>query len=380
MEFTIARQPLAQALSQLSRIAADKPTIPATANVMILAHPENWVSFTATNLSIDLRVVLPAQVKASGTITVSAKHLDKWIDGVRGEEVTFKLTEKRLNLKTDKDNSYLSFIEANEFPPIQFTDDQPIAIVSARDLQKGLKQAMVASSTVEARVNLSSVMIEIFAGGEIVMVGLDGVRISKKTLKAQTFGEIKLLISRPFVIELEKVLSSQSGDVTIIANERRAQFIMGNTSFASLLLDVPYVAYEKFFENAEYVTTVDISTKEMLKALNTVRVFAKDDDSPFIEFRTNTTEICMRNDTQVPSEFGTSESTLDATIEGEEWAKDYNAALLVDALTAIDVSTTRLINGIRTGALGEKAITSSFMYLMDSPEDPTFIQIISPRA
>ena len=97
MEFTVQKPDFLREISRIQGVVERKNTIPILSNVLMKAEGDG-VQLLATDLEVGLKTHAPAEVKAKGAITLSAKKLF---------EITRALPEAPIRFKSEA-NSWVT--------------------------------------------------------------------------------------------------------------------------------------------------------------------------------------------------------------------------------------------------------------------------------
>ena len=116
MNFTIERNTLLKPLGHIYSIVERRNTIPILSNVLIETNSSK-VSFTATDMDMDIVETARCIVSTQGKVTVSAHTL---YDIVRkltdGSEISIKLTDTNLEVSAGKSKFILPTLPVDDYP------------------------------------------------------------------------------------------------------------------------------------------------------------------------------------------------------------------------------------------------------------------------
>src|SRR5579872_2450454 len=115
MKLQVTQENLSKALANVARIADSRGTLPILANVL-LKTSRNRLSITTTNLDIAITQFIGSKVNQEGAITVPARLMQDFVSSLPAGVIDLELDETKLNVKTERYNSTINGISAEEFP------------------------------------------------------------------------------------------------------------------------------------------------------------------------------------------------------------------------------------------------------------------------
>jgi len=130
MLFSIEKEVFLKGLSRVQGIVEKRNTIPILSNVLIEAD-QNSIMLTATDLEVGMRASYPANVKASGKITVSAKKIFEIIKELPEKEISFKAKENCwIEISCGKSLFNIVGLSSDEFPHFPEPDESKMVPLS----------------------------------------------------------------------------------------------------------------------------------------------------------------------------------------------------------------------------------------------------------
>src|ERR1700712_2846030 len=115
MKLKVTQENLNRALGSVARIANSRGTLPILANVLIKTS-NNRLSLSATNLDIAITHYIGAKVSEEGSITVPARLMQDFVSSLPEGVIELDLQETKLHVTTDKYQSVVNGIVADDFP------------------------------------------------------------------------------------------------------------------------------------------------------------------------------------------------------------------------------------------------------------------------
>ena len=185
MKFTCKQKDLAFALNVVNKAISPNNTLPVLNNILLKAEGKK-VYFTATNLEIAINYFIDAEVLNEGSITIPSKLFTNYVNLLGDEKIDFKVEEGlNLSIKSEKSNTKIKGISAEEFPIIPEVTKDYVFKLRANILTETINQVVFAASNNISRPVLSGVLFKI-TEGTLSVVATDSYRLSEKKLKLET--------------------------------------------------------------------------------------------------------------------------------------------------------------------------------------------------
>src|ERR1700742_123177 len=139
MKLKVTQENLNKALGLVARVASSRGTLPILSNVLLKIEG-NRLSVSATNLDIAISCQLGAQIQSEGSLTVPARLLQDFINGLPSGVIELEQDEQRLKITTESYKSVINGVAADEFPVMPAIDGGTAWKVSGPLLKKALQQ------------------------------------------------------------------------------------------------------------------------------------------------------------------------------------------------------------------------------------------------
>ncbi len=331
MKFTVTRNSFLNELNLVQGVIEKKSTIPILSNILLEASGEH-LDIAATDLDVTIRCGCPASVLAEGTTTISARRL---FDIVRllpeGVDIDFSLLENDwVELRSGSSQYKIVALPKENFPSI------PEAAPASAQIPGGLLRSMImrtmfAITQEESRYSLNGALLALMPG-DIRMVATDGHRlalISKSMEIPGVDAEVRALIPRKTLIEIQKLIGDQDVMVEFGRDENHLFFTVGSKRLVSRILAGQFPNYELVIprENDKYIVAsartlgdgirrAAIMSDEKLKAIR-------------LSFKTGSLEL-----TASCAEAGEAREVVPVEFEGEGLDIGFNPIYLLDFIGA----------------------------------------------
>jgi DNA polymerase-3 subunit beta len=246
MEFTVQRNGLLNELNLVQGVIEKKSTIPILANILLEADAGK-LRIMATDLDVSICCGCSATVQSSGTMTVSARRL---FDIVRllpedAEIHALLLENEWVQLRSGRSQYKIVGLPKENFPSIPQSGGRTLAIPGAV-IRSMIQRTMFAITQEESRYSLNGALFVVLPQ-EVLMVATDGHRLAlvSKSLEVSGLeGEIRALIPRKTMVEIQKMIGDQDAPVEFGRDENHLFFSFGERRLVSRILAGQFPNYD----------------------------------------------------------------------------------------------------------------------------------------
>ncbi|HSX15586.1 MAG TPA: DNA polymerase III subunit beta [Candidatus Saccharimonadales bacterium] len=360
MKLKVTQENLNKALGLVARVANSRSTLPILSNVLLKIE-ENRLSVSATNLDIAISCQLGAQVQSEGSLTVPARLLQDFINGLPSGVIELEQEEQRLKITTDSYKSVINGVAADEFPVMPAIEGGTSWKVSGPLLKKALQQVLMAASNDESRPVLTGVLFQT-VDGVLYAAATDSYRLAEKRL-VEVKKDVKLLIPATALHDVLRIINDFEGDIQVVHDDQQVQFRAGEVELVARLIEGNYPDYRKLVP-AKFATTATMPRAELTNITKVSSLFARESAGSIVVSVDEPSESIWIH--AVASQLGENNATLKVDAKGSG-SITLNSRYLIDALQAIDEKTVRLgFNGKLEAAM------------LTSPEADGYLHIIMP--
>lgn len=329
MKLQVTQENLNRALSSVARVANTRGTLSILANVLIKTS-KNRLSLAATNLDIAITHYIGAKVSEEGSITVPARLMQDFVSSLPEGIINLELKENKLHVSTDKYQSVVNGIMADDFPVMPAMTDGVSWQIEAPLFKKALQQVVFTASSDETRPVLTGILIKSI-DGKLVMVATDSYRLAEKQLGKES-KDVHLLIPATALQDLLRVLGDDVTEVKIKHDDQQVLFKVGDIELVARQVDGKYPDYEKLIP-ASFTTTATLKRADLVNVTKVSSLFARESaGSVTIAIDEQTQELSIRS---VASQLGENNATADAKITGTG-SITLNSRYLLDALNVMN--------------------------------------------
>jgi DNA polymerase-3 subunit beta len=338
MKFTISREVLLQPLSQVVGVVERRQTLPVLANFM-LAASNGQLTVTGTDMEVELISSVVADVTQEGEITVPAR---KFIDIVKalpdGSNISFSVSDEKATMSAGRSRFTLTTLPASEFPATDQVETLENISVAEVVLKKMMDKTSFAMANQDVRYYLNGLLFD-FSGELLRAIATDGHRLAICDLDSRISinSDRQLIVPRKGVMELSRMLSGDSDNVTLAIGKNHIRLVKGNTTFTSKLIDGRFPDYKAVIPvGADKQMLVDKST--FIQALQRAAILSNEKYKGVrLEAAGSTIKIIAHN-----PQHEEAVEEIEAELNFERLAVGFNVTYLLDALVAIDTEQVSL--------------------------------------
>ncbi len=329
MKLQVTQENLNKALNSVSRVANSRGTLPILANVLIKTT-NNRLSLAATNLDIAITHYIGAKVSEEGSITVPARLMQDFVNSLPEGVISLDLKDSKLNVTTDKYQSVVNGIVADDFPVMPAISGGKKWTVDGTSFKKGLQQVVFAASGDETRPILTGVLLQT-SNGKLNMAATDSYRLAEKQL-SNNKEEVQILVPASAMQDLLRILGDGEDNIQVTHDDQQVLFQVGDIELVTRLVDGKYPDYKKLIPE-KFATEARLKRTDLLNVTKVSSLFARESaGSVTIEVDSKTKQLSIRS---VASQLGENTATAEAKITGSG-SITLNSRYLLDALNAMD--------------------------------------------
>ncbi|MCJ7536891.1 MAG: DNA polymerase III subunit beta [Anaerolineales bacterium] len=348
MKATVKQQQLAHGVNVVARAVAPRSTLPVLSNILIKTD-EGRLRLSATNLELGITTWIGANVQSEGAITVPARTFSDLISNLPNEDVLLTLdpTTRTLNVNCGSSNTDIKGIDAEEFPPIPEPDLTNTIPLNVENFKEMIQQVAFAASTDDSRPMLTGIHLT-SDGDKLSMAATDGFRISVRTavLADPLPNRLEAIIPARAMTELARVATD--GNETLLMNfpPERGQVIfhMKDIELVSQLIDGTFPDYKAIIPPSFKTHTI-LSTSGLLAACKQAEIIARDSTNVAqldIQPESDGQKSATLEISAVSEQTGSSEITVDASIDGTPLLVAFNVRFLREVLEVIKTANVLL--------------------------------------
>jgi DNA polymerase-3 subunit beta len=334
---TIERSALLKALGHVQSVVERRNTIPILSNVLLSAEKET-LSFSATDLDMEIIDEAMAQVDGAGQITAPAHTLYEIVRKLpEGSDVELRFTgeDPRLSVSAGRSKFNLPVLPAGDFPVMSSDGLSGRIEVEASDLARLIDKTRFAISTEETRYYLNGLYLHTVVENGVSLlraVATDGHRLALAEMPAPegSAGAPGVIVPRKTIQEARRLLDDAVGAVELQVSAAKVRFQYGHAALTSKVIDGSFPDYLRVIpKDNDRILRVD--NKLFAQAVDRVAtISAEKSRSVKLAVESGKITLTVRN-----MEAGQAVEEVEADYEGEAFEIGFNARYLLDVTDQI---------------------------------------------
>jgi DNA polymerase-3 subunit beta len=358
MKLQVTQENLAKALGHVSRVANSRGTLPILSNVL-LKTVDNRLSISATNLDIAITHYIGSKVSKEGAITVPARLMQDFVSSLPNGVIDLSLQDNKLHISTDKYQSVINGVSAEDFPVMPAITDGTQWKVTGKIMKTGLQQVVVAASSDEARPLLTGVFVHSHEGS-LYIVSTDSYRLAEKRLDT-TKHDISLLIPANALQDLLRILGDEDDDVVVTHDDQQVLFKVGDVELVTRLIEGKYPDYRKLIPKS-FASSASLKRADFVNITKVSSLFARESaGSVTINLEEESKQVSIRS---IASQIGENTASAEAAVTGDG-VITLNSRYVLDALNALHGDEATIsFNGKLEACVIADAKDSSYLHVI----------------
>ncbi len=327
MQLQVTQENLNKALGIVARVASARNTLPILANVLVKTVG-NRLTISATNLDIAISQHIGAKVVEEGAITVPARLMQDFISSLPSGVIDLKLDDNKLHISTDKYQSVVNGVLADDFPVMPEISNGNTWTINAATLKKGLQQVIMAASSDESRPVLTGVLLQV-SEGRLYAAATDSYRLAEKNL-SKNDQDVRLLIPATAIQDLLRIIGDYDEIMSVTHDDQQILFQANDVDLVARLIDGKYPDYRKLIPTS-FAVEARLKRADLVNVTKVSSLFARESaGSITINVDETSGELSIRS---VASQLGENTASASGTIAGSG-SITLNSRYLLDALHA----------------------------------------------
>ena len=350
MKLVCSQTELNGSLQLVSRAIAGRPTHPVLANVLVTADAAaGRLSLTGFDLSLGIQTSFPAQVEASGAITLPAKLLTDIVSRLPADgPLTLSCPEgqEQTELSALTGSYQMRGMTAEDFPELPLVQNGQPILLSGKALVEGLRSTLFASSADEAKQIRTGIHLTVENGG-LEFAATDGHRLA--VLRNSNSGNSSANASagadegaEAFAVtvparslrELERLLSARPSDesISLFCDRGQVVFLWADQVLTSRTLEGTYPKYGQLIPES-ISRSILLERKALVATLERIAVLA-DQHNNVVKLRSEPASglVYLSADAQ---DVGSGSESLAAELEGDAIELAFNVRYVLEGLKSM---------------------------------------------
>lgn len=332
MRLFIQREDILKPLLAVASIVEKRQTMPILSNILISAH-EHGVSFTGTDLEVEVIVNLQTEVQQTGEITVSARKLVDICKALPdNSKIDIAVADGKMQIRSGRSKFNLVTLSAAEFPRLDNFVSTSTFNLEPTILKELLDKTAFSMALQDVRYYLNGLLLEI-QDGKMLAVGTDGHRLSLSSKQIDTNGVEgkQVILPRKAVLGLSKLLSDGSNECSLQLTDNHIRLSFGESVFTAKLIDGRFPDYKRVIP--PYADELVQGDKNQFKtALSRAAILASEKyRGVYLKIEPGSLWIKANNPDQEDAE-----EEVAIQYNGRPLEISFNASYLLDAINALE--------------------------------------------
>ncbi|OOZ40090.1 DNA polymerase III subunit beta [Solemya pervernicosa gill symbiont] len=338
MKFKVQREAILKPLQAVSGVVERRQTLPVLSNVLISAG-QDGITFTATDLEVELQAISSVAVDAPGETTVPAR---KFIDICRAlpesAEISFSLEDDRVIVKSGKSRFTLSTLPASDFPSVDAIKNVNKFELPQTEVRRLIERTHFAMAQQDVRYYLNGLMLQL-TSERLRAVATDGHRLalSDVTATIEITDDQQVIVPRKGVQELLRLLESNDEMAEIQVGSNHIKVTLPGLGFTSKLIDGRFPDYERVIPSG-CDKEIKADRETLKQALTRTSILSNEKYRGVrLHLLPNALEILAHNPEQEQAE-----DEIEVEYDGQELEIGFNVSYMIDALNVIQNDNVKI--------------------------------------
>ena len=331
MRFSLPREALLKPLQQVVGVVERRQTLPVLSNLLVNVGAEG-VSFTGTDLEVEMVARTAAENLEAGEITIPARKLFDICRALPdGVKVKVERSGERVSVSAGRSRFTLSTLPASEFPVIESIELVERISLPEATLKDLIARTAFAMANQDVRYYLNGLLLDV-RDNVLRCVATDGHRLAlaETRLETRISTRRQIIIPRKGVLELQGLFESGEGLVDLELGRNHLRLTRGGVTFTSKLIDGRFPDYEAVIPIGAD-KDVRVGREELRFALQRAAILSNEKYRGVkLDVSPNRLRIVAHNPEQEEAV-----EELEVTCSVAELSVGFNVNYLMDALAAL---------------------------------------------
>lgn len=342
MNFKVSRVPLLNELLKVSRAVSPKSPVPTLTGIKIEAK-DDTLYFTGSDSDISIHSYLKKSenitldIEEEGAIIISARYICEIVRKIEDNLINIEIVDGSLTrISGDTSDFKINGFAAHDYPLIDFSKPEQNFKIQSDVLKNTISQTIFAASDKETRPVLTGVNVKCDKN-LIYFVATDSYRLAKKTIANDENLSFAVTIPAKTLNEVSKTIEDNES-IEIAVNEKKIQFVIGNTIIQSRLIEGAYPETSRLIpSNFDYELTVN--AHDLLAAIDRASLM-KNDGINIVKLSMNSEKVEISSKSQ---EVGSANEILnEASFSGNRLDISFSGKYACDAIRAIGTEIVKI--------------------------------------
>lgn len=340
MKIIFEKDPLVNALSNVSRAVCAKSPIPALEGILIKAENGKAI-LTGYDLELGIVTTLDADVQEPGSLVLSARLLLEIIRKTPSEFILITCDEKNLALiKGGVTEFTILGIDPQEYPELPAVEEEANIVIQQGVLKSMIDQTLFAIATSDSKPVHTGSLFDV-KDSCITLVSVDGYRLALRREPLVSDIKCNFIVPGKTLSEISKLLRNEEKEVAIIVSRKHIIFRVDGYNVISRLLEGEFLDYNSAIPK-ESSTSIKINTRSIMDSIERTSLLISDKTRSPIKINVASNIVQISCSTTM----GKAYDEISCEMTGDNVNIGFNNKYLLDALKATESDMVKLeING-----------------------------------
>lgn len=336
LSLTIERSALHEALTRIGRAVESKNIIPILSHFLLEAR-DGALHLAASNMDVEIRVAVPADIKSPGACAASAERFSAAVGSLaQGAHVSLDHDGVRLTMKSGRAKFTLMTLDPRDFPDIRLSESTHEFTLPAKGLVSLFAATECCILANGPHAILDGICLSIREdedGLRLRAVAADGHRASRMEIAAPDAarGMPAIIVPRKAVGEIKRLAEKEGADLNISVG--LGKITVSDTSGAVLtsrLVDGVYPEWDRMV-SAPVESRIVIDREALLASVKRASAMSGAQSTGVkFEIRDETIRVSLRN-----VDAGESVDEIECDYAGEPIEVGFSVRYLTEMLAAL---------------------------------------------
>ncbi len=336
MKIIIKKETLLESLNKVSKALSTKNLVPALAGIKFDLNDEG-LTLTASDNDITIQNFIPnnedMDIKENGSIIIQGKYILDIVRKIPDEKINIEVLEDtKIIISTENSEYNLNGINKRDYPNINLEESSEPIKINGLDLKKMVNQTSFATSTDEARPQLTGINFKII-GDELECNATDSYRLARKVLKLKEISKenYNIIIPSRNLMEFIKIISDEEIELHIFNN--KILFKSENLLFQSRLINGSYPNTANLLPKESYLE-IKVNINDLYNVIDRVSILTSDKEKNIVTLETEKDKLIMKS---ISVELGHVEEKMPIKKENDNNIKiSFSAKFMMEALKVFE--------------------------------------------
>jgi len=359
MKFSCEKALLQAAVATASRAVSPKSSIPALEGILLEAVHE--LRLTGYNLETGIRSAVPAEIRETGSVILSARLFGEIVRKLPDDMVVFTSNGNAVNIQCGMSEYNLMGTDAEDFPELPEVEYQNSFSLEEKTLRSMIGQTLFAVSDNESRPIHTGSLFETGEDG-LTIVSVDGFRLALRREPLENKqGDFSFVVPGAALSEVEKICRETDDLAVVTMGARHVMFQMADTLLVSRRLEGEFLAWRQAIPRNNPIH-VAADTRQLLASIDRVSLIISDKLKSPLRCVFGKGEIRITTKTAI----GDAYDCCPVEGDGGDLEIGFNNKYMMDALKAAPADRIRLelSTGVSPCVIVPEEEEESFLYMV----------------